>query len=425
MGLTYGTTIVTRLFISLYFAVTLGLIFIGWSSDKVWQLVQSSTDTDIESLAKLSKTLPLLLTNERTTPQQLSAKFGFAVTVMPLDTVVIQAQQLSTLHNGEPFLIYNDNNQLSIMLMMPSGNALLYIGPINLQNNTNNQLKNLVLLASYLLLAGIIALWTYPLWRDLNRLQKSAIRFGKGFFDDEIGVKKRSVVWPLANTFSNMATQISRLIDEQKQMTNAVSHDLRTPLSRLKFSLAMLDGDKEQLEDMKQDVAELENLVDEILSYGRLESEQQQLNLHHVNLAELLQNQVEKLQRNAPQKITLTTPTTITCLCDGHLIERATQNLITNALRYGNSRVEVNVEQSSHYYFIHVDDDGQGIAQQDHSKIFKAFTRLEKSRNKAKGGFGLGLAIVQRIMQWHQGQCNVSSSSLGGARFTLRLPKSH
>ena len=413
----------SRLFISLYIAITVGLLAIGWATEQVWQYSQNSTDDEINKLAQLSKTLPLLLTENRATnEQQISQLLSIPVRKLNKEQISIDASSSQLITSGEPLLLYDENNQVTILIQSQYPETYIELGPIALTQESPN-LRYSLLLISYLLLAGIILLWTRPLWQDLNKLQHTASQYGEGKLDVNSGVKKSSVIWPLAATFTAMAQQISRLIEEQKQLTNAVSHDLRTPLSRLKFSLAM-QPQNEHSEAMQLDVLELEKLVDELLNYARFENQQQKLNIDKVNLSQLLEHLTDKFSRDNPGKasITLKSKVDISCWCDGHLIERAIQNLITNAIRYGNNQVNITLTQDNQSCSISVEDNGEGITEADREKIFNAFTRLDKSRNKASGGFGLGLAIVQRICQWHQGQCNVSASSLGGANFTITLP---
>jgi len=128
-----------------------------------------------------------------------------------------------------------------------------------------------------------------------------------------------------------------------------------------------------------------------------------------------------KAQHSTDKMLTLELQDELFCLCNGHLIERASQNLITNAIRYADNLVEIKANIQNNQLIISVSDDGCGIDGEDEESIFQAFTRLDKSRNKQQGGFGLGLAIVKRIMDWHQGQCTIEKSTLAGAKFSLIL----
>lgn len=227
----------------------------------------------------------------------------------------------------------------------------------------------------------------------------------------------------MVETFRKISARISRLIEEQKDLSNAISHELRTPLARLKFSLALIDqNDVADLDSMRNDINELENLIDEMLSYSRLESVTDELNLAPVSINQLLENLLERLRVNSSKQLKLEIQKQILWLCDGHYLERAIQNLLTNAIYYARKIVVVSVAIVKNDLVIIVEDDGIGIKAQDQKNTFKPFVRLDKSRVKKNGGFGLGLAIVKRIIDKHLGNCEISSSSLGGAKFTVTLP---
>jgi two-component system, OmpR family, sensor kinase len=213
------------------------------------------------------------------------------------------------------------------------------------------------------------------------------------------------------------------LVSLQREMTHAVSHELRTPLARLNFALEMQPIAEADKQAMLGDVRELDQLVDEMLDYARLEAQAVTLQLHQVDVGELLDNLLEKLAPLPGAPILLQRPPQIQLLCDGHYLERALQNLLVNAKRYGRQQVLVSVQQDQHMVQFVVEDDGVGIPKAQRDSILQPFVRLDQSRSKGHGGFGLGLAIVSRIVSWHQGQLSIGDSVLGGAAFKLQLPK--
>jgi two-component system OmpR family sensor kinase len=162
--------------------------------------------------------------------------------------------------------------------------------------------------------------------------------------------------------------------------------------------------------------------VDEMLGYSRLEHIAQHQKKTKINVSELLNNQIEKLQRGSHIRLVHNIDESILCHCYGDLLERATQNLITNAIRYARSEVIVSASISSTYFTIKVEDDGCGIPPEDRADLFKPFSRVDKSRDKQNGGYGLGLAIVKKVIDWHNGQYFIEDSLQGGALFTLRIP---
>ena len=439
-----------RLFISLYLVVVFALALIGWSTDSLWRLLQSSSDSEITQLAKLTKLVRLgqglhLIDTRKLLSEQLQ----IPITTIEFADVAWLDEQVAELTAGEPVLMYDGDDRLLIYLLLKAPKALsntrpqvltrnsqlVQFGPIDIATG-DNQVARALYFMSYLLLAVVIGLWSRPLWRDLSVLQKATEAFGQGQWQQAPKVSASSVIAPVVDTFKEMSARIGRLVTEQKELTNAVSHELRTPLARLKFSLALLDSPdadgmyKNTIAGMSADVSELEALVDEMLSYSRLESEGRQLLLAVVDISELLSHLVEKLSVNCEHEITLDIPTGLKWVCDGHFVERAMQNLITNAIRYGDSKVWVGakVEDNGKAQLLHltVIDDGQGIDKAKAKDVFKPFVRLDKSRTKDTGGFGLGLAIVKRIVDWHQGQvqlCQSKQQAFGGAEFTLIFPR--
>jgi signal transduction histidine kinase len=174
---------------------------------------------------------------------------------------------------------------------------------------------------------------------------------------------------------------------------------------------------------MQQDVQEMESLIDEMLSYARLEIAGEQLSCEEFNLSELLLSQLDKLQGFSCKEITTSISSGVLVNANAHYLARVLQNLLQNADKYGVSQIDVSLTEVEQHVIITVEDDGEGIAEDQYESVFMPFVRLEKSRNKHLGGYGLGLAIVKKIVSWHKGQCVVTKSKFGGASFVIMLPK--
>jgi two-component system OmpR family sensor kinase len=418
-----------KLFISLYLAIVIALLTINWGSELLWQHLTLTDEgeniAEIQQAVSIAKALPALIGNDAKKVQAFTQQSSIALAIISLDDIAWLSQQKARLLNGEAEVIY-DHQQRPLIYLQGNNSASLYqLGPLEItyhadNHHENTQLKYIILTISYLLLAAFLALWTRPIWLDLVKLKQMASDISAGNLAISCQINKSSPTAIVVQTFQNMAKRITQLLLEQTQLVNAVSHELRTPMSRLRFSLAMLDNAKpEQVAGISNDLQEMETLVDEMLSYSRIETLEQAHSKTMVNISELLVNQVEKQKRSTDKMLTLTLQDDLSCLCNGHLIERASQNLITNAIRYADNLVEIKVIIQNNQLIISVSDDGCGIDGKDQERIFQAFTRLDKSRNKEQGGFGLGLAIVKRIMDWHQGQCTIERSTIGGARFSL------
>ncbi|WP_448211883.1 ATP-binding protein [Colwellia sp. MEBiC06753] len=410
----------TRLFLQLYLVVTAALLLIGWVTELAWKSNQASSDNDLHQLAQLATLLPHPV--DANALAQFEQQTGVKISQQSARSVALLSSQYQQLSKGQAIISYDENDSLFIYVMSSDLRSLTIVGPITIAP-TQNIFRQFLLLASYLFLAIVILLWSRPLWQDLNRLNMLASQYGKGNFDEKLDIKRTSVVYPLAKALKRMAEKIASLLSDQRLAFNAVSHDIRTPLSRLKFTAALLPENAQNLqEEIKQDVSEIETLLDTILNYGRLESNLETLELAELNLTELINHQIQKLQLNAACPIHFDVQESILLNCDGHLIERALQNGLTNAIKYANSKVEVSITQKTYYIAIEIDDDGPGIPEDQREAVFLPFSRLETSRNKHLGGFGLGLAITKKIMRKHQGDCYFEDSNLGGAKLVLKLP---
>ncbi|MFD2167820.1 ATP-binding protein [Thalassotalea euphylliae] len=410
----------SRLFLTLYFVVAIAILLIGYSTEWLWRSTQETNDNDIQELAQLAMVVAMHANSPKDIEQSKLAT-GLPINIMSINAIAFLPEQQRQLRNQKAVITYDQQDNLFIYAINAESNQLVQIGPVSTQ--IEQQVKNVYLIASYLFLGGVILLWSWPLWRDLLKLSAQAKRLGEGKFDRQPDVSPHSVVYPVSQAFSQMSTRIARMIEEQKLMFNAVSHDIRTPLSRLKFTAEMLDESQQHIKKgMNQDISEIESLLEDILGYGRLEANQQTLDLVEVDFHQLLTNLVARTNFNNTLNITLSVDANTVAFCDGHLIERALQNIVVNAVRYHQQHIDISCSLNKGKIMIHVDDDGEGIAPKNWEKVFQPFQRLDTSRNKEKGGFGLGLAIVKRIIELHQGSIDVSQAPIGGARFTITLP---
>ncbi|MFV1984016.1 MAG: ATP-binding protein [Thiohalomonadales bacterium] len=362
-------------------------------------------------------------------------QYGVIIKRTPIKELKIDNKMLIKLENDNIVGINLDLPTQTVFKIIPNSHDVLQIKLLGNLDSDNFLIKNLipvilVLLASLLILA--LFLWMRPIWRDLNTLNSVTTKFGQGDFQIRSTLPKKSAIWNLSETFNNMATRISKLITSHKDLTNAVSHELRTPLSRLRFANAMLNEDKddshkqEYIDSMRVDIEELELLVSELLSYARFDRENPELKYCELNISDWLTEVIEKIEsenintnlqiinsiNNKSQLINI----------DPKLIERVLNNLVRNAIRYAKNRVDICLSIKDNNCCISVDDDGSGIPESERERILQPFTRLDFSRNRKTGGYGLGLSIVQQIIKWHNGSINISTSRYKGASFEICLP---
>ncbi|WP_034303345.1 ATP-binding protein [Herbaspirillum sp. RV1423] len=278
-----------------------------------------------------------------------------------------------------------------------------------------------------------VCIWLIPHWRDLEKLRLAAARFGGGRLDARVGLSGRSSIRQLSGHFDRMADRIGKLIQAQRDMLNAVSHELRTPLSRLEFGLDILQhhtqdtATENRILGLRKDVEELEALVAELLTLGMLEHDRQGVFTETVALPAFLRDAcgvtdevlaLGKLELNCSVDARLETVVT-----ESRSLARAYSNLVRNAVQHARSIIRVRAEMAaSDAWTLIVEDDGAGIPEADRERVFESFYRLDQSRDRATGGYGLGLSIVKKIVARHGGGIRVGSSELGGAMFVMRFP---
>ncbi|WP_286902275.1 MULTISPECIES: ATP-binding protein [Pseudomonas] len=281
-------------------------------------------------------------------------------------------------------------------------------------------------------LLGCLLFWVRPHWRDLQRLKATAQRLGEGNLAERTLISPRSNIGALAKVFDTMAADIECLLTQQRELLNAVSHELRTPLTRLDFGLVLLydempPASRKRLLELVGHVRELDALVLELLSYNRLQNGQGGERVE-VALPEfvdsILGSYAEELDGRGVSLEVRAEPDLSRFVLDPRLTARAVQNLIRNAMRYCGQRILLRLSvDAKGACVLTVEDDGIGIPQEERERIFQPFYRLDRSRDRATGGFGLGLAISRRVIEGQGGTLTVGQSALGGAQFRICLPR--
>ncbi len=362
--------------------------------------------------------------------ETLKPEFGYPISLVLFEDIDLSVEELADFIDGET--IVRKKGKLFYKHVGNSPYALT-IGEIEKFAPDDPLLAFLVQWIATTLIVGIIAaIWMLPFWRRLQKISTAATAFGNGQFDVRAEVPGYSSLTNLAVTFNSMAERIQQLITSHKDLVNSVSHELRTPISRIRFGMEMLRTAKKasdrhrHLEGIQGDVDELDALVAELLAYARFDRETPGLELKEYAIVQWLAGEVDKAKRGSGSldwecRIGLSSDK-LKVHFENRLMGRALSNLLQNASQYAESRIEVAVETENGDCLIHVDDDGPGIPENSRDQTFKPFVRLDTSRDRQTGGYGLGLAIVHRITSWHNGQVDITESPLGGARFTIRWP---
>ena len=273
-----------------------------------------------------------------------------------------------------------------------------------------------------------ILMWSRSHWNGLQALAKVADDFGAGDLSARARMQPSASIYPLAERIDHMAARIEGLLDAQRNLVHSVSHELRTPIARLEFALELLRGAagdpalEGRIAAMEGDLQELNALVGELLSMTRLDSPQA-LHLETFDLAQALDGCRDALDPGGPAPSFGPMEGLGEATGDRRLLTRAICNVMRNAQKYAQGRVELSARRLADGRIeIAVDDDGPGIPREERERIFEPFYRLDRSRDRATGGFGLGLSIAQKAVSLHGGAIVVSESPLGGARFVITLP---
>lgn len=404
-----------RLFISLYLFIALSLVALSAGLERIF-----FTQAEASS-AQLLRPVLETIKKQNVELRAFIQSLGGTHKTLILDDIAWSQSDLDKLHNGQAILL-SDSSVLEKIYILDSKMQLLEISlPINSPNSGQFLLYSVLF---FLLLGGVIAFWIWPLWRDLSNLEKTVSNLRPDGSIVQNDISKTSLIYPIAKSLNNMGRQISLLMQNQRELSGAVTHEFRTPLARLKFAIAI----KPQMQSnawlgMQQDVNELESLVQEMLDYANTGAHFPEMNLAEIPIKQLCQQLINRLKySHLPNLNVRVYGDDPYVLADEHFIERAIENLVLNGKRYAIKVLEIHIIKQKKVIQICIEDDGLGVSQDMRKKIFFPFFRPDASRDRQNGGVGLGLAIVKRIVDWHQGECYVTDSELGGAKFVITLP---
>ncbi len=305
--------------------------------------------------------------------------------------------------------------------------GIIQLGPLKEKTISSFDWSNWIPLLFYLGLFFLLFFLLKPLIHDLNILSKSAESFASDYRKPLTLLPKIKMLHYLGHSFSLMSQKIRDLIQSQNELTGALSHEMRTPLARLKYALAVVDKNhpediQKSLCSIQQDIQEIDQLVITLLDYARLDHPDMKLNVQSVPIQDWLEAIIKKFSEPSI-KIQLHIKNSVhTVHLDPYLMEIIINNLMANAIRYAKQSIHLYFEQTTENNRLSLEDDGPGIPEDQREHIFKAFTRLDDSRHRDTGGYGLGLAIVSRIALLHTGHVTANKSRLGGTAITIIWP---
>jgi two-component system sensor kinase ParS len=431
---------VIRLFLKLYgvLIATLVLSFVVQMQlmEYVWHEMSSKFDFRVRFVPTfhlIDEALAQLPPEERVVRfRELAAGFGLparlsSAAALP-ERARFKAEQADTFDQGGIVALDREGGGFTLVRHLRGGAmaaAIDYPGADSKRVQMVTYVVNWTV--EFAIVAVLVFFFVRPFWRDLLALRRAAEEVGGGDFEARAAVGRHSALRQLADSFNTMTRRVASLLQSHRTLTSAVSHELRTPLARLRFSHSLAreesgaDGKDRFLARMERDIAEIDELTTELLDYARLERGAPAIHLESVPAEPWLEDVLADARDDASNRaVQIVANVALEAVrCEPRYMARAVVNLLRNALLHARSQVSVSMRHENQRTVIHVDDDGPGIESSDRERLFEPFERLDRSRGRESGGFGLGLAIVRQVARWHGGDASITDSPLGGARVSI------
>jgi len=421
-----------RHFLGLYLLIVFTLAAVSWGQDKLLQAYGSRDISDDRPLAVALSAVEQQLQSAPISEWKhlvdgISAETGGGLELFAT-TDIAGRETLDQLKRGKIAYMEAAAGQPWALKQLNKDYVLAFKSQAPEPPRT--ALEWMITLLFYAAMALVIMIWIWPLTRDLRALEKAAAQFGNKNWVFDAHIKPRSQIYALAETFRKMAARIDGLIASHKDMSNAVSHEIKTPLSRMRFEIELAQQAqsasevKTSLINIKADITAINDLVSATLNYAILERADLSLNIGTHNFTTLLPAITDFVRKDARPDVQMRAELrgeTDKVTCDLHLIETVVKNLLYNAARYAKREIHLTFTVQDGINQLLVDDDGPGIPEKDRVRAFDSFIQLEAIRTN-KTGFGLGLAIVKRAIEWHGGKVIIAQSPLGGARICATWP---
>lgn len=372
-------------------------------------------------------------TMETFTPEEQARMFSTAAGLTELDFTyrpggVLPSAPSAIHHEGtftgalrervrRPFRIDAMSDTHRILVAVQLADGLLEVGvPRQRLYSSTTYIFVLWMVGSSMVLFAVATMFMRNQVRALRRLAYAAENFGKGRHVPNFKLEGATEIRQAAAAFVVMRDRIQRQISQRTEMLAGVSHDLRTPLTRMKLALELV-GDGIAVDELKSDVADMEKMVQGYLEFARGEGSEAPI---EVDLQAFLDEIVAAARRDG-KSISLTAPVEYRLLLRPNAVKRCIDNLVSNACRHG-SHVWLTALPGRGAVDIMIDDDGPGIPAEQREAVFRPFFRLDPSRNVTTGGVGLGLTIARDVARGHGGDLTLETSPQGGLRARLHLP---
>ncbi len=401
----------------------------GWTLDQLFdKFTDDHIGDDVQIYQEMGAQLASLLDTTKNPAQALARDTNtqfVGISLQASNEFQLPPSMQDDFETGKALVLESDDG-ISLHYYLPSHSEVLTITPTLYNAGYQSSIRLIFTTVFYTLVLALLLLWLYPLIRRLTKLSAAAKDFGKGQLDRRVNTQGVSYISDIEIEFNRMAERIQTLISDNKLLSSAVSHDLRTPLARLRFGIDTLedtrdpDAREKYTQRLSADISTMEKLVNSLLDFARLD---------HVLIESM--PDILPLEKLIDQCIELHRQDNVTIaldINDQHVVRgnanhftMLLSNLLQNALKFAKKSVYVRLMHVERGSLLTVSDDGPGIPVSQYRSVLMPFTRGDN--NNTEKGHGLGLAIVNRIAQRHGGSVEIDTCpDLLGARISILFP---
>lgn len=284
--------------------------------------------------------------------------------------------------------------------------------------------NKLLFVFSIILILVISYFMTKRIFKPIRLLSDGVDKVSEGNLETIIKVKSKDELGKLTKQFNNMTNEIKVMIENKEQLLYDVSHELRTPITRIRLALELM-AENSRKESISEDLREMELMIEEILETARLKNGERKLNLYEENIFDLVKEVLNKFYDSKHKIVLDMFPEKVLLTIDKDRISRVVKNLIENAVKYStpdSAPINISFKKSDNNLSILIKDDGIGIPENELPNLFEPFYRVDHSRSKETGGFGLGLSLCKKIMEVHKGAISIRNNSDRGITVELKFP---
>jgi two-component system OmpR family sensor kinase len=327
------------------------------------------------------------------------------------------------LNSSEPWILESEKG-ISFYFILPKTQRVL---TVDLPRAADTRLGLILTLLFYTAIVFLLLLWLYPLVQRLHRLATAAKQFGERELHQRISTHRYSQLHDIESEFNRMAQRIQDLVGDSKFLSSAVSHDLRTPLARLRALSEQVSGpvQEDYILRISHDLTLMEELVEVLLEFAQLDQRLNQMPLENVSLIALLEECVQDCQTGTHHRVVLNVSSVqIQLIAESRYLKMMFNNVLNNAVKFARNEIQITVDSDHASTRVCIEDDGPGFKGADPDRLIKPFEKgLNLPDDNATRGHGFDLAIVLRIALWHNITLIMSDGdSLGGAKVYMNFP---